>query len=230
MELNDLDFKLAAKNYDKFLDRLLYLIKNDTFHTTRLMYDVGRMALEAGKEIPSWLYLYTERHFALDLYIRTLSEEDLNTKLPEHLFNVGKFECVPIIKLLIEKGYDIPEKLLKHLEDLNAYYSSSDIYFQIVKSLLLTHKIPFNKIPSILLDGIDYVHLSNILSELLLGHRKKEITPKGWEILNKAGLIERAIKLKIITPEDVPSDIEIKVFGVFGDSFSFKNYFNRHIL
>jgi hypothetical protein len=136
MELNDLDFKIAAKLYDKFLEKLLYLIKNDKFHTKMYVYDVGRLALEAGKEIPVWLYSYTESHFALDLYIRTLSEEDLNTKVPEHIFNIGsKFEILPIVKLLIEKGYDIPKKFLKHLEYINEYYSSSDIYYTCISKL-----------------------------------------------------------------------------------------------
>jgi hypothetical protein len=77
------------------------------------------------------------------------------------------------------------------------------------------------------LDKIEDINISEILSNLLIAHRKKEITHKGWEILNNTGLINKAIKLKIINPEDVPSDIEIKILN---DSFGFKNYFNRQIL
>jgi membrane-associated HD superfamily phosphohydrolase len=225
MELNDLDFKIAAKNYDKFLDKRLDSVDvNDNY----LNYCIGRLAIEAGKAVPYWVYSNTtNKRLKLDLYIRTMSEEEINTKLPEHSFDLGKFDVLDIVKLLIEKGYEMPEKFLKHMEDLDTYYKDSDIYYTVVKALLFKYNIPFNKIQTVLLDKIEDINISEILSNLLIAHRKKEITHKGWEILNNTGLINKAIKLKIINPEDVPSDIEIKILN---DSFGFKNYFNRQIL
>jgi len=226
MELNDLDFKIAAKNYDKFLDKRLDSVDvNDNY----LNYCIGRLAIEAGKAVPYWVYSNTtNKRLKLDLYIRTMSEEDINTKLPEHYFDLGKFDVLDIVKLLIEKGYDIPEKFLKHMEDLDTYYKDSDIYYMIVRSLLFSYKIPFNKIPSVLIYKMGDHNLSNsILSELLVGGRIKEITHRGWEFLNSKGLIHKAIRLQYITADDIPSDLEIKILN---DSFGFKNYFNRQML
>jgi hypothetical protein len=226
MELNDLDFKLAAKIYDKFLDQRLNSIDTDDNY---LNYCVGRLAIEAGKAVPYWVYSNTtNKQLKLDLYIRTLSEEDINTKLPESYFELGKFEILDITKLLIEKGYEIPEKFLNHMEDMDNYYKDSDIYYMVVRSLLFSYKIPFNKIPPVLIYKMEDYNLSNsILSELLVYGRIKEITHRGWEFLNNKGLINKAITIGYITADDIPSDLEIKIVN---DSFSFKKHFNRQIL
>lgn len=227
MELNDLDFKLAVKIYDKLYDK--YTEDSSNYENAPYFtYCIGRLTVEKGEKIPNFIFGSTgmNTHRILDLYIRSLSEEELNTNVKSHWFNVGKYEIVDIVKLLIEKNYDIPQKLLSHIEDLNSYYSSSDIYYQVVKSLVLDRKIPFNKIQPVLMDSIGYVDMIEILSYLLLERRSKEITHKGWELLNIKGKINKSIKLNVIKPEDVPSDIEINL----NESFSFKKHFNRQIL